>query len=493
MGERTQKLCISCMSSIPEGVSKCPVCGYDGSQTNPEPYLPIGYRLHDRYVIGRTEDYDGDTATYIAYDWKSSKAVHLKEYLPENGCSRADESCAVIPKTGAEKHYRASLETFNKTYNNLKSIVSKSMIEVSECFQDNNTGYAVIQLFDGISLKEFLKLKNGTLTWKQCKLLLYPVMDVLEEMHRQGIVHRGVSPDTIFINRHGEIKLGGYATPAVRTKGTEYQARLYPGYSANEQYTGTGTQSPSTDVYAIAAVIYRCLTGITPQTAESRKGFDRLLSVAELNTTVPHYVSNAISLAMVVDQDGRTNSIENLRHGLENEPIDNGTFFDLENVDFGDKEEEKTPEVKKKDLVDGGKKPEKERKALKEIIQEPEDISEEEEKLHALVRTIMIVTAAIFGIILAIFLLWNLIISKSLAKPSVPEDTSVFTYDIEVPDYTNLRISSDSFNNQDFVFIIEDMENNEIEEGIVLRQEPGAGTMVSPGTEIILYVSKHLG
>ena len=105
----------------------------------------------------------------------------------------------------------------------------------------------------------------------------------------------------------------------------------------------------------------------------------------------------------------------------------------------------------------------------------------------------MIVTAAIFGIILAIFLLWNLIISKSLAKPSVPEDSTVFTYDIEVPDYTNLRISSDSFNNQDFVFIIEDMENNEIEEGIVLRQEPGAGTMVPPGTEIILYVSKHLG
>ena len=481
------------MSSIPEGVSKCPVCGYDGSQNNPEPYLPIGYRLHDRYVIGRTEDYDGDTATYIAYDWKSSKAVHLKEYLPENGCSRADESCAVIPKTGAEKHYRASLETFNKTYNNLRNIVSKSMIEVSDCFQDNNTGYAVVQLFDGISLKDFLKLKNGTLTWKQCKLLLYPVMDVLEEMHKKGIVHRGVSPETIFINRHGEIKLGGYATPAVRTKGTEYQARLYPGYSANEQYTGTGTQSPGTDVYAIAAVIYRCLTGITPQTAESRKGFDRLLSVAELNATVPHYVSNAISLAMVVDQDGRTNSIENLRHGLQNEPIDNGSFFDLENINFEAQDEEKKPEVKKKDPEDGGKKPDKEKKVLREIIEEPDEISEEEERMHSLVKTIMIVAGVIFGIILAIFLIWNTILSHALNKTSDPVSQEVFAYNIEVPDYTNLKINSDSFNGQDFVFVIEDMENNEIEEGIVLRQEPEAGTSVPPGTEIILYVSRHMG
>ena len=473
------------MSAIPEGLDKCPVCGYDGSQRNSEPYLPIGYRLHDRYVVGRAEDFDGDTVTYVAYDWKASKAVHLKEFLPENGCGRAEESCAVIPKSGAEKHYRSSLETFIKIYSKLHEMKSKSMIEVSDCFQDNNTAYAVVQLFDGISLKDFLKLKNGTLTWKQCKLLLYPVLDVLEEMHSKNLAHRGVSPENIFINRHGEIRLGGYATPAVREKGTEYQARLYPGFSATEQYIGKEEPGPKSDVYSIAAVIYRCLTGVTPQNSESRKALDRLLSVSELNATVPQYVSNAVSLAMVVDPETRTATIENFRHGLENEPIDNGTFFDFENLTFDDKKSD-TASRKKVEA-----KPEK--KNLKERIAETEEMSEQEEKTQAIVRTVMIIAAAVFAVLLGVFLIWNLILSKQL-KPQTPEpETSSYVYMVETPDFINMNINTSDFDGQGFVFVVEYMENNEIAEGIVLKQTPDSGTPIEPGSEITLYVSKHIG
>ncbi|MGI5888972.1 MAG: protein kinase domain-containing protein [Oscillospiraceae bacterium] len=462
---KKQKLCICCMSPIEDGVSKCPVCGYDGTQNNDPQYLPIGYRLHGRYIMGRVEDFDGEVATYISYDWKEACTVYIKEFLPENGCSRVEESMVVVPKNGAEKHFRSSLETFAEYYKKLSSIECQSLIEVSDCFLDNNTAYAVVKKFDGITLKEFLKLKNGTLTWKQCKMLIYPVMDAAKEMHKAGLIHRGISPETIFINRNGEIKLGGFATPAVRARGTEVSSRLYQGYSAPEQYSGLAQQGVFTDIYSISAVIYRCLTGIIPQDGESRRGLDTLLSVSELNASIPQYVSNAVSMGMVVQTEDRINSIDNLRRGLENEPIDNGTFIDLE-----DSARQWAEDAEAKD--------------------EEAEISEQERKTRNLVRIIMYITIGFFIILLIVYIAWSAVIRGSIKNTgSTSDDTSQSAVLIEVPSYIGESIDGTRFDGELFVFEIVMVDEPNTADGIVVAQSPDSGTEAEPGSTITLFVA----
>ncbi|MEG1017844.1 MAG: hypothetical protein RSE36_08535, partial [Oscillospiraceae bacterium] len=74
----SNKLCMSCMNAVPDDAARCPTCGYNGSQRNPEICLPIGFRLSGRYVIGKMKDADGDSISYIAYDTSMSKNVEVR-------------------------------------------------------------------------------------------------------------------------------------------------------------------------------------------------------------------------------------------------------------------------------------------------------------------------------------------------------------------------------------------------------------------------------
>ncbi|MDO4566671.1 MAG: protein kinase, partial [Oscillospiraceae bacterium] len=234
-----QKLCMSCMRAVPAGSGECPHCSYNGSQRNPSVCLPIGCRLAGKYVVGRRLEDDGSSVSYIAYDISKKTPVELREFLPHGGCQREDHLLQAKP--GAELHYKTALMDFCELYRSLLKISElPSLIPVLDFFEANGTAYAVFERFEGgISLKKFLSMSGGSLPFDKCFKLLGPVLDALEAIHSVNLIHRGVSPETIFVNRNGDVKLGGFATSSVRTKDAELKSKMQSGYSAPEQYSTT--------------------------------------------------------------------------------------------------------------------------------------------------------------------------------------------------------------------------------------------------------------
>ena len=95
--------------------------------------------------------------------------------------------------------------------------------------------------------------------------------------------------------------LTGYGTLALRTGGSELKSQLYAGYAAPEQYSAAEFSGRYTDVYALAAVTYRLVTGQTPVSAPQRKVRDSMETAHSLESSVPTYFSQVLSCAMRLD------------------------------------------------------------------------------------------------------------------------------------------------------------------------------------------------
>ena len=120
-----------------------------------------------------------------------------------------------------------------------------------------------------------------------------PLFTTITYLHSNGLVHRGISPESIRVNAKGQLMLWGFGTDALYSKDTIIEPSL-SAYTAPEQYKCGGWQGAWTDVYSIAAVLYKSLTGTLPSDAESRKEVDQLCPPEELNINIPSEVSDAI-------------------------------------------------------------------------------------------------------------------------------------------------------------------------------------------------------
>ena len=166
--------------------------------------------------------------------------------------------------------------------------------------------------------------------------MLPPLLTTLSLLHNSGVVHRAISPDTIYVTDKGELLLTAFSIAAVRTANTELECEIYNGYAAPEQYSANGQQGTWTDVYAVCAVIYRVLTGSMPPSAISRMENDNLVAPAVLNPNVPRHVSNVIMQGLNLNGTERTKTVTELvtrlfdEHAEEEDAIyggfDNGGY-----------------------------------------------------------------------------------------------------------------------------------------------------------------------
>ncbi|MGN1120043.1 MAG: protein kinase, partial [Oscillospiraceae bacterium] len=178
---------------------------------------------------------------------------------------------------------------------------------VLDVFYENNTCYTVFEFINGISLKTYLANSSGCMSWEQVKEIFPPILTTLSLVHSAGIIHRGISPQTIFVTDKMELRLAGFAISAARTTNTEIACEVYTGFAAPEQYTNeiNGTW---TDVYGIAAVLYRCLTGTNPQEAIARTA-GSLPEPMMINRNVPANVSKVIMQGLRLSPESRIRNI----------------------------------------------------------------------------------------------------------------------------------------------------------------------------------------
>lgn len=316
----SNKLCLGCMEPA-DGQSVCPHCGYKASSPHIPSYLSPGTVLSERYLIGKVMSYNGEGATYIAYDNVIGCRVTIREYMPDTLCTRVKGTSVISVNHSNLAQYKSLMSEFTELNKVLGRLRTLSNITPSlDIFSANNTAYAVYEYVKGITLTRYLEDNAGELSWEQVKKLFPPLFTTLSLIHNTGIVHRGISPETIIYTEKGELKLTGFATAAMRTANSELASELYNGYAAPEQYNSSGWQGTWTDVYAICAVLYRILTGCMPVEALSRATNDNLTEPFKINPNVPRNVSKVIISGMRLMGESRIQTVTELVTKLFEQP-----------------------------------------------------------------------------------------------------------------------------------------------------------------------------
>jgi len=267
-----EKRCLGCMKRKFNS-PVCEHCGYDERSRNETDRLPVGMVLRDRYQIGKTLGQGGFGITYIGWDKLLDIAVAVKEYFPRGIVMR---DCTLNTKvhcyTNLQEEYEKSKDRFLREAKTLAKFMHiPEIVRVQDFFEENNTAYIVMEYVDGINLHQYMRRCGGRLSAEQTLTLLKPVMEALIQVHKANIVHRDISPDNIMILDGGRTKLLDFG--AVRevehpdaqgmlTHST--QTILKRGFAPVEQYRSRGGLGPWTDVYALCATIYCCITGQVP-------------------------------------------------------------------------------------------------------------------------------------------------------------------------------------------------------------------------------------
>ena len=258
--------------------------------------------------MGKLLSYNGEGATYIGFDSAAGIKVTIKEFMPDTLCTRKKGEGEIIVNAGMMPLYKTYMSEFADLGKSLMKSRGMSHIQtVLDVFYENNTCYTVYEFINGISLKTYLANSAGEMSWEQVKELFPPILTTISLIHSAGIIHRGISPQTIFVTDKMELKLTGFSISAARTTNTEIACEIFTGYAAPEQYTNeiNGTW---TDVYGIAAVLYRVLTGANPQEAIARTG-GSMLEPMMINRNVPSNISKVIMSGMRLSTDSRIRSI----------------------------------------------------------------------------------------------------------------------------------------------------------------------------------------
>lgn len=300
-------LCMGCMNDKTYD-GPCKLCGYQENTPCIPAYLAPKTFLNERYIVGKLLSYNGEGAVYIGFDTAAGIKVTIKEFMPDTLCSRKKGEGEIIVNAGMMPLYKTYMSEFADLGKSLMKSRGMSHIQtVLDVFYENNTCYTVFEFINGISLKTYLANSAGEMSWEQVKELFPPILTTISLIHSAGIIHRGISPQTIFVTDKMELKLTGFSISAARTTNTEIACEVFAGYAAPEQYTNeiNGTW---TDVYGIAAVLYRVLTGTNPQEAIARTG-GSMLEPMMINRNVPANISKVIMSGMRLSTESRIRSI----------------------------------------------------------------------------------------------------------------------------------------------------------------------------------------
>ena len=316
-----KKLCMGCMEN--KGSARvCPNCGYVENTPSLPSYIIPGTVIHERYLVGKLLNANGQGATYIAYDTAVSCKVLLNEYMPEGLCVRVKGKPTISVNYNNLAQYKALMAEYtelNKSLAKMRSL-SSHLSPTLDLFSENNTTYAVYEYIDGVRLVDYLKENAGELSWSEVSAMFPPLFTTLSLVHNAGVIHRGISPDTIYVTDKGELKLTDFCISAVRTANTELKNEIFSGYAAPEQYSAASRQGTWTDVYGICAVLYRILTGSKPDAANIRMERDNLYTPQELNPNIPKHVSDVIMRGMHIVGDERIQTITELVTALFDQP-----------------------------------------------------------------------------------------------------------------------------------------------------------------------------
>ncbi len=310
-----QKLCMNCMSEQLNSDGICMACQADNNALdNAGRHLPQRIILNGKYLVGKVIGEGGFGITYLGFDLDLEIKVAIKEFYPREFVGREPSDRTVYPYDGEAKEIvETELEKFIFEAKRLAKFRKlDGVVSVIDYFRENNTAYIVMDYIDGITLKEYAKTLSKPMDYRFLLDLMKPIFEALKTVHNEGMIHRDISPDNImYAQEENKFYLIDFGTARNIQQGTlsVYKKAFY---TPLEQESKKLKQGPWTDVYAVCATLYKCLTGKNIPTATERVTGEEIIDPKRFGINLPANILEAINKGLELRLEDRIQSVEEL-------------------------------------------------------------------------------------------------------------------------------------------------------------------------------------
>ena len=322
-----RKLCMRCMACKADEQEACPVCGFIERDFVPEKHhLPPRTILKGQYLVGCALGEGGFGITYIGWDLFLHMPVAIKEYFPSGVVIRDQGQCTVSVFAGKdEQSFLKGRESFFREAQKVARFDNNpGVVSVKNCFIENGTAYIIMEYISGINLGVYASKRGGKLGFEETLRLLETPIRTLNALHGASTYHRDISPENLMLSKTGTVKLIDFGS--AMESDSEKKTRVLmvrSGYSPVEMYSTNGKDGSYSDVYSMAATIYKLITGVTPPAATERLDADPLvrptmLGVKDITTTQ----ENALMRGLTVQQKDRYQTMAEFFYDLYGRGID---------------------------------------------------------------------------------------------------------------------------------------------------------------------------
>ena len=280
--------------------------------------LQPGTVLDNRYRITGVLGEGGFGITYRAENLITGTECAVKEFFWRGCVQRSigeDGSCTVSVVDPADEENFVSLRgKFMQEARILHDFEGdSSVVRILDYFEANGTACMVMEYLEGETLQDHIR-KHGAAGAEQLMRSMLPLIGALSHIHEAGIIHRDLSPDNIMLLDDGSLKLldFGAARKYRDVSGGRFTAIVRDSYAPPEQYDRNARQGPGTDIYALCATMYFCVTGCAPDSAVQRLFLDELKSPSDRGVKIDPALEAIIMKGLSMQPEDRQESMQQL-------------------------------------------------------------------------------------------------------------------------------------------------------------------------------------
>lgn len=367
-----------------------------------------------------------------------------------------------------------------------------NIVAVYDVSRSSELEYIVMELIDGITLKQYMQKKGNKLNWREALHFITQIVKALGHAHSRGIIHRDIKPHNIMVLRDGSVKVADFGIARVASCGHSTLTQEALGsvhYISPEQARGSHIDARS-DLYSAGVVLYEMTTGRLPFEGDSPVAVaiqhinSIPLSPRELDNTIPEALETITMRAMAPNVSNRYSSAAEMLADLEEFRKNPNINFDYSMTEFAEQEAsvDQSDKTQIRGVIPIKASPSSAAEHRKQEPEHEEDTEKENQRnIWPVVGAVLMV---LFFVGFIVFFVFKSFVSDLMApvkQYNIPDLTGKL-YETVLEDKELLG---------EFVLVEGEFKDDDAPAGTILKQTPVAGTQVLDATaEITLTISK---